>query len=527
MEGSEQKWLPHLEEAVPTAGYGKKLSAYTIALEGWRRGLTLKFYTITGEENNLKYRYSLTYEGREHKFESSKGDKITDEAFDICDNKHLTKEYLSRAGVPVPQGKRFEEGITDEEIINYAESLGFPLVLKPINANGGKGVFANIRNIEHFKEALKFVRYELNYHDVIVEEFVDGEEFRIIVLEDRIIGALNRIPANVVGDGVNNIRKLIQLKNKERRQNPHLRSRQIKIDKEVQKVIQAAGYNLKSVPPKGERVFVRLTSNLSTGGDSVDVTDLLSPRIREIAINANKAIPGLGMCGLDMIVNSDRSSGVVIEVNTRPGYGGHLFPMIGIPRDLPKEIIDYYFPETIKGVKTNAYFDFDTILDPLKSRSVKELEISPAPLGKLFSKKYVVTGKVQKMGYARWVKKMALQRNLHGYLENLDNGDISMVIAGTDKTEVENFINICKQGSEKSLVNKVVESDWDKPVKIGFEIMNGKPDEIQELEKEKERIEQEKQRLDKKYNRLLNSRIWRYSYPIRFVLDGVKRVVKK
>ncbi|MBU9722716.1 MULTISPECIES: acylphosphatase [Bacillaceae] len=524
MQSNEVKWLPHLEGAVPTEGYGKKLSAYTIALEGWRRGLSLKFFTITGDENNLKYRYSLSNNVREHKFESSKGDKVSEEAFLICDNKHLTKEYLSKAGVPVPRGRRFEENVEDQEVINYAESLGFPLVLKPIDANGGKGVFANIKDISEFKEALDHVRHELNYLDVIVEEFKPGDEYRIIVLEERVIGALNRIPANVVGDGENTIKQLIDIKNKYRKNNPHLKSRPIKIDKELEHVLELSGYNLQSVPKTGERVFLRLTSNLSTGGDSVDITDELSPKLKEIAINATKAIPGLGVSGLDIIVNEDKTDGVVIEANTRPGFGGHLFPMIGEPRDLPKEIIDYYFPETKEVEKTGLYFDFDTILDPLKSRSVKELLISPAPLGKLYGRKIIISGKVQNMGYRKWIRKQVLNNNLHGYTECLDNGDLEVVITGPNKGEVKNVSKIIIGGNEKAEISGYKEEEWNKPVKIGFEIKKSKPEELIELEKELDRLETEKAKLNKKYTNIVNSRIWRYTSPVRLLLDNLKKI---
>ncbi|WP_096190298.1 acylphosphatase [Evansella halocellulosilytica] len=536
----EQSWLKHLEGAVPTTGYGKKLSHYTISLEGWRRGLSLKFYTVTDEENLLKYRYSLSNNGKVHHFESSRGDKISDEAYEICDNKHLTKEYLSMAGVPVPEGKRFSSYESDHEVISFADQLGYPLVLKPTNANGGKGVFSNIQSLQEFEEALHYVRHELAYDEVIVEEFVSGDELRLIVIGDRVVGALNRIPANVVGDGKNSIKKLIKKKNALRKKNPHLKSRPIKVDDELKKVLRASGFSMDSVPRDGERVYLRLTSNLSTGGDSVDVTDQLSEDLKQIAINATKAIPGLGVSGIDMIVNDERTTGVIIEANTRPGLGGHLFPMHGAPRDIAKEIVDYYFPETINNKKSNIYFDFNDIIDPLKSRTVKELEISPPPSGELVSKKYIVSGKVQKVGYRKWIKRQALAYKLHGYVENLDNGDVLVVASGTNDA-VNEFKFICSEGPEKAIVENVTECEYEKPIKIGFHILKPQSEQhnsfekisslstqsqkINELEKDKIRLEEEKVRLDKEYTKLMNSRMWKFTYPIRIVLDNLKRIM--
>lgn len=523
MEDNRDRWLPHLEGAVPTAAQGKRISTYTLALEGWRRGITLNFYSQYDKKNRQKIRYSLSYKGKKHHFSLSKGDKVTDEAFRICDNKDLTKKYLAKAGVPVPEGKRFKANIDDEEILNYAKALGYPLVLKPISGNGGKGVFANIKSEDILKDALPYVRQELKCPDVIIEQYIPFEkEFRIIVLEDRVLGAMNRIPANIIGDGVHSIRQLIQLKNEQRRKNPHLTNRLIKIDMEVQNLIKAAGYTLDSVLAEGEQLFLRVQSNLSNGGDSVDVTDRLTPELEEIAIRATKAIPGLAHSGVDMMVDEKNNTGVVIEVNSRPGLGGHLFPVKGQARDLAREFIDYYFPETKNMERTNLYFDFDSILEALTSRSASSVEVTRPPLGKLYGKKYIVSGKVQKVGYRKWIRREALKRNLHGYTENLEDGDVVVVVTSTSPDDVREFKSVCLQGPSKAEVKEVEVYDWNAPVKIGFEIKRREPKQVQKLLEWKERIERDNIRITKKYTRILNSRTWRYTSFIRKFVDWVK-----
>src|SRR5690625_1179255 len=110
------KWLPHLVDAVPTRGYGNRLSMYLISLEAWRRGLNVKFYTIKNPDNKMLIRYSLSNGKKEYHFESSRGDKLTDYAYEVCENKDETKKVLTKAGIPVPEGKRFKENRSNEEI---------------------------------------------------------------------------------------------------------------------------------------------------------------------------------------------------------------------------------------------------------------------------------------------------------------------------------------------------------------------------------------------------------------------------
>lgn len=527
MESNNSRWLQHLINAVPQAGFGKKLSMYTIALEGWRRGLKLKFFTIDDPENKLRIRYSLSYKGKEHRFESSKGDKTTDLAYEICDNKFLTKEYLQKAGVPVAEGKRFTSEESDEKIIQFANSLGFPLVLKPINANGGKGVFSNINSMDSFKEALYHVREILGYQDIIVETYIPGNEYRVVVVNGKVVGALNRIPANVIGNGKDNIRDLIKNKNRERKKNPHLKSRVIKVDTTVIELLKSYGYSLTTVPKDGEVVPLRLTSNLSTGGDSVDLTDVLPDNLKKIAIDATEAIPGLTVSGMDMIVDSVSKKGVIIEANTRPGLGGHLFPADGIARDIPKEIIDFYFPETKNVEKSCLFFDFNSILDPLQKRTAKVVEVTDLPKGELYGKKFIVTGKVQNVGYLAWIKRQALSRRMHGFAENLSNGDVVIVVAGMNQQEIDDFKEVCLQGNDKSEVTGVNEQHWDYPVKIGFEINRELTrNEIQELEEEKKQVEKERDFYKKRYGQIKSSRMWRTLSPLRHVLDFFKHTIR-
>lgn len=523
MDRNEYKWMPHLEGAVPPAGQGKRISTYTLSLEAWRRGLKLKFYPVFDKENRLKIRYSISNDKKTHHFSLSMGDKVTKEAFNICQNKELTKQYLRKYGVPVPKGKMFGKDVDDEEILDFVKNLSFPLVFKPTDGNAGKGVFANIQSIEEFESIVPYVRHELGFKEVIVEEYIPGEEFRICVIEDRVLGAINRRPASILGDGIHTVKELIDQKNQIRKANPHLTSRLIRYDREINSMLKRKGYNMNSIPEKEERVFLREKSNLSAGGDAIDVTDQLTENLKDIAINAGKAIPGLAHYGVDMIIDKEKDTGVILEVNARPGLGGHLFPMEGQPRDFAKEIIDYYFPETTDVERSWLYFDFDSVIEPIKKRSASSVDVTPPPKRKIYGKKYIVYGKVQVVGYRAWIRRQALRRNLHGFVKNLDDGSVLIVVAGTDKEVVDEFKNVCFKGPKKAEVLDVNEFEWNKPVKLGFEIKRKEleipPQELYrenlKVQEEKEKLEREKELFKQKYKRITESKSWKVTSPIR------------
>src|SRR5699024_2835951 len=179
----------------------------------------------------------------------------------------------------------------------------------------------------------------------------------LYVIEDQVIAAYNRIPANITADGTHTIEELINMKNYERRQNARLNSCLIHIDVEILEFIEKKGYDLTSVPPKGEYIPLREKTNVSTGGDPIDVTDEISEDIKKIAIDTVKAFPGLNHASVDIIVNKNnqdhlQEAAYVLEINATAQIGGILYPLRGKARNIPAAIIDYYFPET-KGMDTS------------------------------------------------------------------------------------------------------------------------------------------------------------------------------
>jgi len=525
MVKNTERWLPHLINCVPRTVSADKISMYTVALEGWRRGLPLKFYNVK-YGNKIEINYSLTYKGKDYHFAVSKGEFVTKEAMKISKDKYLTKEYLLKENVPTPRGKYFKKEDSSKDVKEFADILDFPVVLKPSNSNLGKGVIPNIQNEKELDSALKHVRNELGFQDIILEEFVPGEEFRIYVIGGKVIGAINRIPANITGDGKSTIKELISKKNEERKNNPNLRGRPIKIDSEAKKYIGQANYTINSILKENERLFLRKNSNISSGGEPIDVTDELSEDIKKIASDTSKAIPGLIQCGVDIIVDKENNRGAVIEVNTRPGIGSHLYPMEGKARDIPKAIIDYYFPDTKKAINENIYFDNTLVMDVLSSGVASEVCIPNAPDYILDKNRYIVSGKVHRVGYRQWIKRKALNLRINGYVKNLENSKVLIVAAGS-KDDIKSFTSIIKnEAPERGTVEKVTIDDWEKAIKIGFDIREQTNTKNNTTAREKKNIKVKNQVKSKSQITKQSSRR-NYSLSSRKVYKLFKRVFRK
>ncbi|ART78083.1 Cyanophycin synthetase [Sutcliffiella horikoshii] len=467
------EWLPHLTNAIPQEAYGYKICTYTVALEGWRRGLELFFYSsfINGK---LNLRYSLSNGKKTHHFSATRGDLTTKGAVKICINKNLTKEFLSDAGVSVPLGDNFDETATDDQIVEVAKKIGFPLVVKPSDGSAGKGVVANIQNEQELREALVYVRKNLKLPAVMLEQFVKGEDFRIYVIEDRVLGAVTRIPANVIGDGKSTIKELVEAKNINRDKNPYMFNKPIRLNNEAKKLLTALNLNFNSVLEEGRRIFLAEKSNVSAGGDPVDITNTLTPEIKEMAIGALNAIPGLVQGAVDMVVNKETNNGVVLEINSKAEVSLHTFPAEGEPRDLPSDIIDYYFPETKNMVNirnTKLFFDFDSIIQPIEAGLFKEIKVPNVPKYKHKVRAIRVSGKVQNVGYRKWVMKKAISLKLNGYAKNLKNGDVLVVVSGPSDNLEKMRKTLDKTSPKDATVKNVTEKSYSKPIKIGFTII--------------------------------------------------------
>jgi cyanophycin synthetase len=271
-------------------------------------------------------------------------------AVDIAGDKEETKTLLSAAQIPVPRGTT----IRDEEDLKYAiDKLGYPLVIKPIDGNHGKG---NTTNITTYEQATKALEAAQKYgRTVIVEKFITGFDFRVLVINYKFICAALRTPASVVGDGKKNIQQLIDEANKDpRRGYGHEKVlTQITIDQFTQKMLDEKGYTLETVPKKDELVLLKPTANLSTGGTSADVTDEVHP-VNIFMAERIARIIGLDICGIDIMAPDlkkpiTENGGAVLEVNAAPGFRMHVEPAFGLARNAAEPVIDMLFPKGSNG----------------------------------------------------------------------------------------------------------------------------------------------------------------------------------
>lgn len=264
-----------------------------------------------------------------------------------CD-KEGTKTLLKEAGIPVPLGTTIQ--YLDELEDAIKEVGGYPIVLKPLDGNHGRGITINITSWREAEDAYDLARKEAKSRSVIVERFYTGSDHRVLVVNGKVVAVAERIPAHVIGDGQNSIEALIALTNQDpNRGDGHDNVlTKITLDKTALSVLEQQGHQLTTVLPPGERVFLRATANLSTGGIAVDRTDDIHPENIWIAERAIKVI-GLDIAGLD-VVTSDISkplretNGVIVEVNAAPGFRMHVAPSVGLSRNVAAPVIDMLFP---------------------------------------------------------------------------------------------------------------------------------------------------------------------------------------
>ncbi len=258
-----------------------------------------------------------------------------------CD-KEDTKYILEQAEVLVPKGDIITRESSLEEACRY---VGFPLVVKPIDGNHGRGITVNIKNYDDALVAFRAAKTVS--HKIIIEKYITGEDYRLLVINNVLVAATKRTPAHVIGDGQSTIKELVEEENKDpRRGYGH---ENVLINDLTRTVLAAKGYTEDSIPPKGEMVILKDTANLSTGGTAEDVTDIVHPSNVSMAERISKIID-LDICGIDVMTTDisqplEDTAGAVLEVNAGPGFRMHLAPTSGLPRNVAAPVVDKLFPQ--------------------------------------------------------------------------------------------------------------------------------------------------------------------------------------
>jgi len=320
---------PHNEPLFTVGDVGESLNPYAriIIREAQKRGIYVEVLDV---ESGY---FELSFGGRNIVCRESLSELTTAIAMSRCDDKATTHRVLRGAGLRVPAQIRVDN---EQQALAFLEKHG-SVVVKPARGEQGAGISVDVRNADALKTAIK--KAQTASETVILEEFVSGEDLRIVVIGEEVVAAAVRKPAQIVGNGIDTVATLIEKQSRRRSAATGGESR-IPLDHETQRCITGSGYNPDSILPENEQLFVRKTANLHTGGTIHDVTSSLHPKLHKAAIDAARAID-IPVTGLDFIVPSvDGPDYVIIEANERPGLANHE------PRPTAERFIDLLFPQT-------------------------------------------------------------------------------------------------------------------------------------------------------------------------------------
>lgn len=253
------------------------------------------------------------------------------------DQKEILSRLLRSKGFPAPENQVFSASDIERAWL-WAKPI-LPIVLKPSNSSKGKLIYVKITQYEDFVHAFESISQE--YPEVLIEQFVEGEEHRFAYINGRIEAVTKRLPAHVVGNGHNSIKELVAQKNKKREESNNPIHVKIELNKKSVKILEQQGFTPESIPSKEETVYLLNNSNVSTGGDAVDVTSSIDDAIKNEVAEAVKSIRGLKVVGVDVIIN--RNEFFILEINSNPMLSMHHYPWKGDPVNVSKILLEAIF----------------------------------------------------------------------------------------------------------------------------------------------------------------------------------------
>ena len=313
-----------------------ELSTQILMKESIKRGIRVE--VIDKSENFIKKKKDNKIEYVKQATKTSKDNYVS---VLMMENKVVTKKVLKNAGIRVPEGKEFHS--IEEAKYNIEEFIKKPIVVKPKSTNFGLGISIFPKGGQK-EDIIKALTIAFSYDNtVLIEEFIEGKEYRFLVIGDKVAGILHRVPANVLGNGINTIEELVKEKNKSSLRGKGYKTplEKINLDENAKLFLKQSNKDINYIPKKDELVYLRENSNISTGGDSIDSTDDIKERFKTIAVNCAKAI-GANICGVDMMIKDfkdENSEYGIIELNFNPAIHIHSFPYIGKERNIAKEVL--------------------------------------------------------------------------------------------------------------------------------------------------------------------------------------------
>lgn len=368
----------------------------------------------------------------------------------LATHKGHTHRFLERAGVAAPAARQVQ-GV--EAALAFWRGLGCPVVVKPVQGTRGRAVALGLDDESSIREAFAQAQSE---RGVLVEEQVQGSEYRFFVVGGEVLAVLGKDPAHVVGDGIATVEALVEAKNQLRAMNPRLMTGLIPLDEVASRNLHRQGVDWQSVPRSGQRVVLRQEANISMGADTFDATDLVSQRSKSIAVAAVQALPGLDWAGVDVMLadSADEQGDVrIIEVNTCPGLGGHHFPMRGQPRDVATAV---WQRALAKQQALGEHFAIALLPECKPEYCQLRVELG---------------GKVQMVGYRKWLKKIAIGLGVEGWVRNLPSGKIQAGLYG-ERSVIERLLGKLSFGPSRAVVKSINQVPLKKPLRrSGFRIL--------------------------------------------------------
>lgn len=437
------KWPSAFQPDVVREAFGSGLTIYVLAVEAWRRGLTVSI------RDDWFYRCRISdSSGRSIRFTQSRPNLTSLKAHATAKNKHQTNQLLAAAGLPVPRSVLINPSSTSpDQVVEQAVEIGYPVVLKPLDGAMGQGVFSNIRESAVLRQRFAQLQKSHPSSQLVLESHVPGDDYRILVFGGHYIAACQRIPANITGDGVSTVQELIDAKNLLRRKNPFLSKGPIKPDQEITDYLQQQGHDYNSVPSEGEYLQLRGAANASAGGDVVDVTDQIPEHIRESAVKAAQAIPGLHCAGVDILYEGTSNDGhgqyTLLELNSQPQIGVNMYPTVGTGVDVPKKIIDICFPDSQRSEEPadqQLHLNLRSARSILRSGHVSEVVMPPIPASRYRTRRlynFIDPTALSPRQRTR-IFRASQKHHVAGFLR-MKKGDPELMVAGSD-TQIDRFV---------------------------------------------------------------------------------------
>lgn len=418
-----------------------------IPLEAWRRGLNVELAPGA--------RYTISDDNRTYSFWQTRlAGGAWDQRAKISDDKQLARERFLDSGLPTPIGEIFAQDAPEHEFADYADKIGYPVCVKPNNLAKGLGVHPKVIDRDGVIAAVDAIRELGRTSGIIVENHVPGVDLRVSVVGDKVIGATLRTAAYVLGDGVSTVKDLVKKRNIERKVNPHLGLNPIGENDVAESYLSLQGFSWDSIPPAKTRVALSGPANISAGGDSVDVTDVMSAAAKSIAVSAVESM-GLLHGGVDLLLDDyERENGNIFvnELNPSSGLGPHIYPGAGLRRNVPSAIIDYYFPgsKRLEGSQ-NWVFALDEASRLFRDKVAGAVLLVPLSIPKEpVWRRYVVEAEPNTIGsFKNGSLGILRKRDVDGHFKRLEDNKYQVAFCG-ERANVEKIDRSLKNLATRS-----------------------------------------------------------------------------